>query len=525
MWKLGYDTYVTAETDTYVDVTLVISIWTRYSTFDYYNTFSIVGSFGSWTGRIGLTTSTNSAWSRNNIREIKRFFARFEKSVDGYLTWFHVDLTGIEYSSFSYREALDGNFWVKNKRYGNPAPPSNVRAERLSNTRIRVDWSNTNPGAHQAPYQSVMVFAYDYSNNSSTDISWHLPVQQSFTWSGASANKKYAFEVQAFNRDGHSYRVRSANDVYTTPAAVNGLASGGVTVSGSNESRRVSLTLTWNHSSHAVAATLYSISWAGPTSGEIMASERNAKPTGLIPGATYTFTVIAQNPGGGTGILSSIPTTLKVTIPSPPTSATSVSATHVGITGTTAPRSSTYSFSWVPVSGATKYVVKNGSTVLYEGPNTSLTVPGIAAGSKYTLDVYPTNDYGLGAKASVTVTAPGLPTAPRIDLFVPTATGVKVQLSVGGGNGSPITEYQYRLTRSGSEVVPWTRAPGMLFDVDVPSGVYVLHARSVNAVGVGPEVSLSSDATAGRVWIWNGSAPVRASVRSWTGSDWKLTNV
>ena len=106
MWKLGYDFVVTAETSTYIDVTLILKIWTRYSTFDYYNTLNVSGSWGGFSGAVGFTTSTNNSWSTNNIREIKRFSGRFDKawnSYNGYNLWFSAELTGVEYSNFSYR--------------------------------------------------------------------------------------------------------------------------------------------------------------------------------------------------------------------------------------------------------------------------------------------------------------------------------------------------------------------------------------------------------------------------------------
>ena len=526
MWKLGYDFVVTGETSTHIDVTLILKIWTRYSTFDYHNTLNVSGSWGGFSGAVGFTTSTNSSWSTNNIREIKRFSSTFDKawnSYNGYNLEFSAELTGIEYSNFSYRESVSGRMWVNPPPFGIPNPPSGVTAKRLSDQQIRIRWTN-NSAPPDRPYQSVKVFMDDLATNAWSEIAHLNGTPTEFIWNGASANRKLSFNVRGINKDGRSDLSRS-QVVYTTPAPVSNIAAGTTTIIGPDESRTISLPLAWDHPTSSITVTNYLISWTGPTSGSTTSTGRSATVTGLRPGGTYTFSVTARNTGDGSETLSSNPVSYSITLPAPPSNRTNVSAALQAINGASEPRSSTYMISWLPVTGATKYVVKNGSTTLYSGPNTSYALSGVPAGSKTTIDVYPANDYGLGVKNTVVFTAPGLPGVPKINMFVPTSSGLRVELGPGTSNGSPILYYEYRITNSGGEVIPWTRAPSMSFEVAAASGVYTLHARSVSEVGAGASISLASNATAGRVWVWDGSQLVRTSVRTYNGSAWVLTNV
>ena len=526
MWKLGYDFVVTGETSTHIDVTLILKIWTRYSTFDYYNTLNVSGSWGGFSGAVGFTTSTNNSWSTNNIREIKRFSGRFDKawnSYNGYNLEFSAELTGIEYSNFSYRESVSGRMWVNPPPYGKPAAPSGVTVARLSDTQIRIRWTNNN-NSPSSPYKGIKVFMNDLVSSGESEIASLGETATEFIWNGSSANRRFSLYVKAINKDAQSDAAYSQG-VYTTPAPVSNITSGTPTVTGPDESRTISLPLSWGHPTSSLTVTNYLISWTGPTSGSTTSTGKNVTVTGLRPGRTYTFSVTARNTGDGSATLSSNPVSYSITLPAPPSNKTNVSAALQAINGASEPRSSTYMISWLPVTGATKYVVKNGSTTLYSGPNTSYALSGVAAGSNTTIDVYPANDYGLGVKSTVVFTAPGLPGVPKINMFVPTSSGLRVELGPGTSNGSPILYYEYRITNSGGEVIPWTRAPSMAFEVAAASGVYALHARSVSEVGAGASISLASNATAGRVWVWNGSQLVRTSVRTYNGSAWVLTNV
>ena len=534
-WKLGYDLTVASETATYTDVRLRIYIWTRYATFDHINTFRVWGDW-SFNGDASFSVSTNSSWSTSNIAKIYDNTKRFNKTYAGFSVDFGSDLTGIEYPSFSYKESVSGSKSIAPMSYSTPAAPSAVTATRVADNNIVISWTNNNPTSSSAPYQNIIISATEATTGTTFQIA-KTSVKTSHTWTGGQANKRYTFTIKASNRDKTSTGANS-NLVYTTPAAPADLSLGLVSIVGSNDPKSLSAGLSWSYpSNNGLSVNEFELSWVGPSSGSLLTANKSATATGLVAGGTYTFSVVAKNIGDGSADLTGAPISIIRVMPNVPTQRPIVTADSAVITGSVEPRTSSVTLTWTASQEATSYVVKsNGSTVATTA-NTFATISGLASGTQHIFYVYPVNEIGTGLPSDpIARTTAGLPGAPTITKLTPLSDSLEVTISAGFANGSPIIKYQYRVTeKAGSEVVPWTDVPGMSFTIAGmdSSKIYTLYVRSINGVGTGSALSLSSDSAGGRIAIWNGSkfdyAYIRTSagiapVRVFNGTSWVLTN-
>ncbi len=134
----------------------------------------------------------------------------------------------------------------------------------------------------------------------------------------------------------------------------------------------------------------------GGTSGVTSISTLNATGGPLTGGVTFQ---------GGTGVTLSVSSNV-ITINGSsgvvgpaPTSAPTLTAT---------PGNAQVSLSWTTVSGATSYVLYNGSTLIFSGAGTSYTDTGLTNGTlyHYTVNAVFNNAAGPGGTASATPVAP-----------------------------------------------------------------------------------------------------------------------
>lgn len=525
-WKLGYDFRVTEETATYIDVELKISIWTRYATFDDYNTFSLTGS---WTasGNVSFRTSTNSSWSGSNIRQIWAGIKRFTKTYNAQTLSFNASLTGIEYPSYSYRESVSGSYTIAAKPYDKPAPVTNVVATRISDYSVRLNWVNTNPSSPTAPYTKINIDGREASSGIMFGIA-AIPVGQTYTWNGALPDRSYDFIIYGAN-DNNSAGGVVSNVVKTTPSAPSNIVVTNARPYGAGNPRKVELTLTWDQpSGRQYVVDNYRLAWSGGVKNSTVRSTTIVVDSGKV----YNFYLTAENNGDGNDLLSSRVTGLVYAAPGVIKTTISGIKYTSAITGTSSPKTSTVFLEWTRVSGATGYIVRYEG-VDYPTTGTSAQIAGVSGTKTFT--ILPTNGYGTGSGTSFVVSVPGVPNPPSIAKFAPSAGGFDVEFSAGNPNGSNISYHEYRLTTtSGSEVLPWTRTPGTSFTVSgVPSGqVYILYVRSVNGVGEGAQATARSDAKGGRIGVWDGSKIIYVQVRTangiapvytYNGSAWVLT--
>lgn len=539
-WKLGVDFVTVEETSTYIDIRAVVKIWTKYATWEGSNSLTISGDWSYSGSTYAFDVKTNIAWSTNNIAIIWQGTKRFTRSYSGDTASISVRLTGVNYPNTSYVETLNASQVVGKLKYGMPTAPTNLVATRIADNQISFTWTNNNPTSTTSPYQAVEITAVDENDSSKT---WfrvaYLEVQSSYTWTGARPDRKYRFAVRAINIDAYS-EVAYSNYVYTTPSAPANLTSNFPSITGSTDPKTQSLDFVWEYpSGNYQSVTGYLLSWTGPTNGSATSTSMFATANGLIAGGKYTFTVQAKNPGDGNDIVygpSSLPYTY--TLYDVPRTAPVLTAGSPNITGSNEPKTSSINLSWNSVPSAESYVIKSGSTILGSTTQTSIIINNLSPGSTYSLVVYPVNNIGTGTPSSaIKITTAGLPGPPSINKFVPILNGLEIELGPGSSNGSNILKYQYRITTNTDvEFRPWTDVTSMSFTVPgVSSGtVYRLYVRSVNSVGTGTQTAmLTSDASGGRIAVWDGSKLVYryirtnegiAPVRIYDGTSWVLTN-
>lgn len=539
-WKLGVDFVTVEETSTYIDIRAVVKIWTKYATWEGSNSLTIGGDWSYSGSTYAFDLTTNVAWSTNNIATIWQGQKRFTKSYSGNTASISVRLTGVNYPSTSYVETLNASQLVGKLQYGIPTAPTNLVATRISDNQISFTWVNNNPTSPTSPYWAVEITAVDENDPSKT---WfrvaYLDVVNSYTWTGARPDKKYRFAVRAINIDAYS-EVAYSNYVYTTPSAPANLVSNFPSITGLTDPKTQSLDFVWEYPSRNYqSVTGYLLSWTGPTSGSVSSTSMFATANGLVAGGKYTFTVQAKNPGDGNDIVygpSSLPYTY--TLYDVPRVSLVLNASVPYITGTSEPKTSSISLFWNSVSGVDLYTIKSGSTVLGSTTQTSIIIDNLSPGTTYNLMVYPVNSIGTGTPSpAIKIATAGLPSPPSIGKFIPISNGLEIELGPGNPNGSNILKYQYRITTNTDvEFKPWTDVPSMNFTVSGVSSstVYKLYVRSVNSVGTGTQTAmLTSDASGGRIAIWDGSKLVYryirtndgiAPVRIYNGTNWVLTN-
>jgi len=151
-------------------------------------------------------------------------------------------------------------------------------------------------------------------------------------------------------------------------------------------------------------------------------SETSFSHTGLSPGSVHRYKVLATNSSGSSAYSPIVTRNAPATCPKPLTP-TNLTAT-AGSCGT-----GTIVVSWNASAGATSYILKDGSDIIFTGSETSFSHTGLSPGSSHSYSVLATNSSGSSAyspivmgNAPVTCSKPDLIT----DATTPTTAGINV---------------------------------------------------------------------------------------------------
>ena len=208
--------------------------------------------------------------------------------------------------------------------------------------------------------------------------------------------------------------------------------------------------------------------------------------TGLSPGTTYTFTVVARNMIGNSAQSA---TSSAITTPNVPESpiigtATLTSATTANVTFT-APSSNGGSI----INGYTATASPDGATgTVNQSGSGSITITGLAPGNTYVFWVTATNGVGTSLQSadSNSVTTPNVPNPPTAVVATRTSdSSVTVTFDAPTNNGgSPITSYTVKVVESdifGTVSQPGDRSAVITeLSLGTPYSFYV---TATNAVG------------------------------------------
>lgn len=540
-WKLGYRLDNVLDTPEYCDIDFKLYIWTKYSTYDQHNNLKISGDF-TYNGRAPLSTTSNHAWTTDNIRLLVHQQKRFYKDYNGFIVDIDAVMTGIEYTNISFRERVVGSKWIAPRPYHTPAAPTNMTADRITDSKWNLRWINTDPMNAGAPYQGLDV-NYNLSQLG-TNGDYHMDrvfsLINSYTWHGGVPDRKYVFNVNAFNDDADPSESSKAytKEVWTTPAVCGNLTVNGIYVTGNGDFTQYA-DISWNYPSRNYqSVTRYMVQWRGPTTGTQYTTDRSFRITGLKPSSSYDLSVWAQNPGDGSSMLTGPAYTITFNTIPLPTSPQNFVVSSPRVTGTSEPHTLSVDVSWNAYQSAEDvlYTVRNGTSVVMTTNLTKVTLNGLIPGMGYEFNVIASNYVGDSLPSrTYGIRMPDVPGAPTIKKFEPIPTGLHVIIGSGIDGGSPIIRYEYRILVGSNVVVPWTIAPGMDFNVSVPSNsIYNIQIRSVNAIGTGTQyATASSDAAGGRVLVFDGNnwvpqyvhagASGIALVRVFDGTTWNLT--
>jgi hypothetical protein len=263
------------------------------------------------------------------------------------------------------------------------------------------------------------------------------------------------------------------------------------------------------------AAGSLNLSWSAPNDGGdgidgyrvylngsqvATTGSRSITITGLTPGASYYAQIAAYN-GVGTGQASSNSGTVTVTgFPTAPRNFTAVAS------GATSGR---IDLNWTVPSetygGVTSYkIYRNGSLYTTVGSaTTSYIDTGLSTGTSYSYYVRATNQFGEGtATATLSVVAPGVPSAPRTLVATPGTTNTdtgKIYLSWQTPSTTVSTITGYDIYRDNVKITATTGTSTNFVDTSLTAGqlyVYKVQARNLFADNTGLRSPDSNTSTA-----------------------------
>ena len=164
----------------------------------------------------------------------------------------------------------------------------------------------------------------------------------------------------------------------SAPAAPTGLSA--------SSTSSTTVSLSWNSSA---GATLYLVMRSGTQIGTSAISSYN--DSGLNPSTFYSYTVIAQNAGGNSTASDPAGTTT-LTPPALPVIPTGLTASGAS--------PSQINLSWIPVSGASSYLIKRNGVQVATPGSANYCDTGLSATTSYSYSVAASNSAGTSADSS-----------------------------------------------------------------------------------------------------------------------------
>jgi outer membrane protein OmpA-like peptidoglycan-associated protein len=252
------------------------------------------------------------------------------------------------------------------------------------------------------------------------------------TVTGLTNGTSYTFTVHATNAIGDGPE-SSASSAVTPARAPDAPLNPAVTVGNG------SVTVTFDPPADNGGSPIlnYTVAAAGSGGGSVTCSGSPCTLSGLTNGTSYAVTVRANN-AVGPGSVASAGSAIPVTAPSAPSTPT-VERGDSSAVLTFTPGSDGGS----AITGYVVTVHPGGATQNCD--ESPCTVTGLTNGDSYTFTVAAVNDAGIGAPSanSAAVTPAGVPFAPD-NLEVTRGNGsATLTFDAAGGNGSPVTGYEY----------------------------------------------------------------------------------
>jgi len=358
-----------------------------------------------------------------------------------------------------------------------PAAPTSLTANTLSQTEIRLDWTDaSNNETGFKIERSLDAINFQPAGMVSMNV-------VTFTDSGLTANTSYTYRVKATNAGGDSAAspLASAITLPVPPAApANLLASvNGTTVQ-----------LSWLDNSNNEAGFSVERKFEGGVFAEIARPAVNAtsfQDTGRTPGVTYVYRVRAFNAGGSSAYTNESTAAI---LPNPPSAPTAASVTVLS--------SSSLQFSWNDNSNnESGFVVERRTSagafgvVANPGANAnSFTDTGLTANTTYFYHVKAVNAGGSSAFSSE-LSGTTLPQPPAAPSNLQVAVHSLSQLGVTWDDNSD-NETGFRVERrvGANKNGPWVEVALLgvnatsYLDTDVePNETYTYRVKATNTGG------------------------------------------
>jgi hypothetical protein len=306
------------------------------------------------------------------------------------------------------------------------------------------------------------------------------------TVTGLSDGVSYSFTAVAENAVGNSIPSAAADPV--VPIGVPGAPTG---VSASVDAASKSATVSFTPPIDSGGSPITNYTVASNIGG--LTASGGASPitvSDLVPGTSYTFTVVAANAVGSSAASAPSAPVVLYTAPGPPQNVTAVAGINqAGVT-----------FS-APVSDGGSPVMKYTVTTSPGGLTASTTsvtpvlINGLVNGTAYTFTVTATNAYGTSnpSTPSAAVTPRGPPNAPTnitASAIIPFSDRATVSWTPSSSNGgSPITSYTVT-SSPGNQQATCSAAPCTIFGLIIGSS-YTFTVIASNGVGNSPSSSAS----------------------------------
>lgn len=211
--------------------------------------------------------------------------------------------------------------------------------------------------------------------------------------------------------------------------------------------------------------------------------------TGLTPGVTYTFTVIATNKSGNSEPSEPSNSVDTATVPDAPTAVSGVGGNGFVDVSFTAPAFdgglSIIDYTVTAYDGVTVITTAVGSA-------SPITVTGLTNGTAYTFTVKARNSVGYGAEsaASAAVTPGDVPGIPTNFAVVPGAGTMKLYfIAPADDGGSAITDYSYSTNNGSSFTSAGTTSSPITVTGLVAGTSYDFKLKAVNVIGAGDPTS------------------------------------